>query len=72
MDTALDIAREIAAKSPLAVQTAKRGFNTVAQMPSRDAYRYEQGLTVTLSKTEDTREAQAAFMEKRKANYKGR
>jgi len=72
MDTALDIAREIAVKSPLAVQTAKRGFNTVAEMPSRDAYRHEQGLTVMLSKTEDTREAQAAFMEKRKANYKGR
>lgn len=72
MDAALDIAREIASKSPLAVQTAKRGFNTVAEMPSRDAYRYEQGLTVMLSKTEDTREAQAAFVEKRKANYKGR
>ncbi len=72
MDEAMKIARDIAAKSPLAIQTAKRGFNTVAEMPSRDAYRFEQGLTVMLSKTEDTREAQAAFVEKRAPVWKGR
>ncbi len=72
MEAAMKIARDIAAKSPLAIQTAKRGFNAVAEMPGRDAYRYEQGLTVMLSKTEDTKEAQAAFVEKRKPVYKGR
>ncbi len=41
-------------------------------MPPRDAYRYEQGNTVALSKTEDTKEAQRAFFEKRKPVFTGR
>ena len=35
-------------------------------------YRYEQSQTVALSSTEDTREAQRAFAEKRKPVFKGR
>ena len=42
MDAALDIAREIAAKSPLAVRHIKRAFNTIEELPVRDAYRFEQ------------------------------
>jgi len=62
MDTAMDIARRIAAKVPIAVETAKRGFKVTAEMPDRDAYLYEQTLTVMLSKTDYTREAQANFI----------
>lgn len=72
MDEALAIAREIAAKSPIAVTKAKMAFNTVAQLPLRDGYRFEQGVTVELSRTEDTKEAQRAFIEKRKAVFKDR
>ena len=72
MDAAMAIAREIAAKSPVAVRQAKRAFNTVQEMPARDAYRFEQTVTVELSHTEDAKEAQRAFVEKRKPEFKGR
>jgi len=60
------MAAEIAAKSPLAVARNKHAFNTVEEMPLRDGYRYEQGISAELSLSEDTREAQRAFAEKRK------
>jgi enoyl-CoA hydratase len=41
-------------------------------MPFRDGYRFEQGVTVELAATEDTREAQRAFVEKRDPVFKGR
>jgi len=72
MDSALDIAREIAAKSPVAIRHLKRALNAVEEMPARDGYRYEQTVTVELSHTEDAREAQRAFVEKRKPVFKGR
>jgi enoyl-CoA hydratase/carnithine racemase len=66
------IAREIAAKSPLAVQAAKRSFSWTEEMPLRDGYRYEQTQTVALSTTEDSKEAQRAFAEKRPPVFQGR
>lgn len=72
MPTALEMARNIAAKSPLAMREVKRAFNTVEEMPLRDGYRFEQTVTVALSHSEDAREAQRAFIEKRKPNFKGR
>src|ERR1044072_6766572 len=72
MDEAMAIAREIAAKSPVAVRQVKRAFNVVEEMPARDGYRFEQTVTVALSHTEDTKEAQRAFMEKRKPVFKGK
>ena len=71
MDEAMTIAREIAAKSPVAVREVKRALNTIEEMPSRDGYRFEQTVTVALSKTEDAKEAQRAFIEKRKPEFKG-
>ncbi len=46
-------------------------------MPSRrwawhDGYRYEQNLTGELRKTEDSREAMRAFVEKQSPVFKGR
>lgn len=72
MPYAMGIAREIASKSPVALKLAKEAATMTALMPTRDAYRYEQGNTAALSKTEDAREAQRAFLEKRPPVYVGR
>ena len=72
MGTALGIAREIAAKAPLAVRAAKRSFTLTEELPLHEGYRYEQSQTVALAGTEDTQEAQRAFAEKRAPAFKGR
>ena len=72
MDTAMELARDIASKSPHAMRHVKRTLNTIEEMPVRDAYRYEQTVTVELSHSEDAKEAQRAILEKRKPVFKGK
>jgi len=72
MEEAMKIARNIASKSPLAMRLAKQAYNVCEQMPQREGYRFEQNITVQLSQTEDAREAQRAFAEKRAPVFKGR
>ncbi len=62
---ALKMAGLVASKSPLAVKLSKQTLNAIEDMPLRDAYRYEQDMTMALGKTEDAKEAQRAFLEKR-------
>ncbi|MCO5162083.1 MAG: enoyl-CoA hydratase/isomerase family protein [Mesorhizobium sp.] len=70
MDEAMKIARTIASKSPKALSLAKRAINTVEHMPLRDGYRFEQNLTVEMTRHEDSKEAMRAFVEKRPAVFK--
>ena len=72
MPEALKLAAEIASKSPMGIRYAKQSMNTTMHMPARDGYRFEQGITVALSKTEDAQEARRAFLEKRRPVFKGR
>lgn len=72
MPAALALAAQIAAKSPVASRMIKESFAVAENRTLRDAYRLEQNVTIALSKTEDTREAQRAFVEKRKPNFTGR
>lgn len=72
MDAALEIATNIAEKSPLTVRMAKKNMATVEFMNIRDGYRYEQDGTNALIHTEDSKEAVRAFLEKRKPEFKNR
>lgn len=69
--TAMEIAGEIAAKSPVAIRLAKHALNTIEELSLRDGYRFEQTMTGQLSQTEDSKEAMRAFVEKRKPEFKG-
>jgi len=70
MDEAMKMARTIASKSPKALSLAKRAINTVEHMPLRDGYRFEQNLTVEMTRHPDSKEAMRAFVEKRPAVFK--
>lgn len=72
LPTAMDVAREIASKSPVAMKLAKLAVGTIEEMSVRDGYRFEQDMTDELSRYEDSREAMRAFVEKRAPNFKGR
>jgi enoyl-CoA hydratase/carnithine racemase len=72
MATALEIARTIAGKSPVSTRMGKHTLNVIEDMSLRDGYRYEQDMTAAIGKTEDAKEAQLAFKEKRAPIFKGR
>lgn len=70
MHEAMTMASIIASKSPKALSLAKRAINTVEHMPLRDGYRFEQNLTVEMTRHDDSKEAMRAFVEKRPAVFK--
>ena len=72
MPAALELARTIAAKSPVSTRMGKHTLNVIEDMSLRDGYRYEQDMTAAIGKTEDAKEAQLAFAEKRAPVFKGR
>ena len=72
LPTALEIARTIASKSPVSTRMGKHTLNVIEDMSLRDGYRYEQDMTAIIGKTEDAREAQLAFKEKRTPIFQGR
>ena len=65
MPSAMALAAEIAAKSPVAIRLAKHALNTIEEMSLRDGYRFEQNMTAELSGHADSKEAMRAFLEKR-------
>jgi len=72
LPTALALAQTIAAKSPVSTRLGKHTLNVIEDMSLRDGYRYEQDMTAAIGKTDDAREAQAAFRDKRAAVFTGR
>ncbi len=67
-----ELAGRIAAQPPLAVAAIKQAVVRGLELPLDDAVRYEAGLFAELATTEDAREGTQAFLQKRKAEWKGR
>lgn len=72
MPAAMEIATAIASKSPVSTRLGKHTLNVIEDLSLRDGYRYEQDMTAMIAKTEDAREAQLAFREKRAPIFRGR
>jgi enoyl-CoA hydratase len=67
---ALTIAGRIAALSPVAVAMAKDSVNRAFETTLAEGVRYERALFLSLFGTPDQREGMAAFVEKRRANFR--
>ncbi|MDO8772518.1 MAG: enoyl-CoA hydratase/isomerase family protein [Burkholderiaceae bacterium] len=72
MPAAMALAATIASKSPISTRMGKHTLNVIEDMSLRDGYRYEQDMTAMIGKTDDAKEAQLAFKEKRAAVFTGR
>ena len=62
----------IAANAPLAVQATRAGVRELLGLPLPDAYRRQEELGRPLRASEDAREAQRAYAERRKPRFQGR
>ncbi len=70
--TALATADAIAANAPLAVRETRRGVREILALPLADAYRRQEEIGAPLRRTADAREAQRAFVEKRRPVWTGK
>ncbi len=72
LEEAKAVAREIASKSPVAARFAKQAVNKAYELPLTEGLEYETRLFHILFSTEDQKEGMAAYVEKRKAEWKGK
>lgn len=72
MDEAMALAEKIASNAPLAVRYANRAIKEGLESSMEDGIRLENELFAKCFATEDQKEGMAAFLEKRKAEFKGK
>ena len=68
----MQLAKTIAAHSPVALQLAKNAVRAAHETPLSAGLRYERELFITAFASEDKREGVAAFLEKRSPDFRGR
>jgi enoyl-CoA hydratase len=68
VDAALEVAEQIADKSPTILRRAKESLNGIDPVDVRRSYRFEQGFTYELHVAGVADEQRAAFVEKRDAD----
>ncbi len=71
LDEALALAQEIAGRAPLAVRLAKEAINNAFETTLSDGLSDERRAFYFLFTTQDQKEGMAAFLEKRKPEWKG-
>lgn len=71
-EAALEVAREIAQKGPIAVRLAKRAIHENADLTLQAAQAAEKSLFALCFASADQREGMAAFLAKRKPEFQGR
>ena len=71
LSVAVKLAEEIAARAPVAIRLAKDAVNMALETPLTAGLAYERNSFYALFATEDQEEGMAAFLEKRKPEWKG-
>lgn len=71
LPAALELAAKAAAKSPLVLKLLKRTLREGADMPLPQALAYEQAMIGLVFDSADAHEGCRAFLEKRRADFKG-
>jgi enoyl-CoA hydratase len=72
LDVALELATTIASKPPVAVLAAKEAVRLAEELPLSAGLRHERRAFFALFASDDQREGMAAFVEKRRPEWKGR
>jgi enoyl-CoA hydratase len=72
LDSAIAFAEEIASRAPLAVRMAKDAVNAAFETTLTEGLKVEKRNFYPLFATEDQKEGMKAFVEKRKAEWKGK
>ncbi|MFQ5702262.1 MAG: enoyl-CoA hydratase-related protein [Acidobacteriota bacterium] len=71
VEEAFALARTIAARGPIAIRSAIEAVNEGMEMPIEEGFFLEATLFGLIATTEDFKEGTAAFVQKRKARFRG-
>ncbi len=71
LEDAVNLANELAARAPIAVRMAKEAVNQAYETSLTDGLADERRIFYLLFSTQDQKEGMQAFIEKRKAEWKG-
>lgn len=72
LEEALKLAREIAARAPVAIRLARESVNAAFELPLSEGIRLERRNFYFLFSTEDQKEGMNAFVNKRPAKWQGK
>lgn len=72
LEKALELARQIAQRAPIAIQLAKASINTAEELSLSDGLHQERTNFFLLFGTEDQKEGMDAFVNKRAAQWRGK